>query len=370
MQIINDIYKNQTPLYPIDEFCPQDKALFIDIETTGLSKENTSLYLIGCGYYDGNDFHTRLFFADDPSEELEIIENYLEFAQNYTHLFHFNGIKFDIPYLQYKANKYNLGDIFANLNQIDVYQLCKPLRYLLFPQSMRQKCIEDFLQITREDKYNGGELIAVYHDYVRFRRPEDFVSLITHNREDVLGMHKILPILSYLKLKDASLIYNSHEISEYKDYNGESHKEIILRCTCDTAFPFSFTSKTETLYLKANASNNVLTFRLPVYHDQMKLYYENYRDYCILKDTEECIHKSVAMGLSRNSYIKATRESCYTPISGDFIKQPSKIFQPSLKSHYKDKSCYFKYPDSFDDDKRNEFVTELLRVFFVIKRRR
>lgn len=370
MQIINDIYENEIPLYPIEEFCPRNKALFIDIETTGLSKENTSLYLIGCGYYNNDDFCTRLFFADDPSEELLLLQHFIDFSKNYTHLIHFNGTKFDIPYLQYKANKYSLGDIFSSLSQIDVYQLCKPLRYLLFPQSMRQKCIEDFLEITREDMFNGGELIAVYHNYTKFKKNEDLLPLITHNREDVLGMHKIMPILYYLKLNNCTVSYISHEVSTYIDYNGDENKEIIIKCKCPVSFPCSFTAKTETLYLKANANDQSLVFRLPVYTGHMLLFYDNYRDYYYLPEKDECIHKSVAMGLPKSSYIKATRDNCYHKISGDFIKQPDKIFTPVLKTAYKDKACYFKYPESLQSDRMDEFVSQLLHVFFIIKRRR
>ena len=48
MQVIEKLYKGYSPLYPLNCFCDSKKALFIDIETTGLKKETTSLYLIGC----------------------------------------------------------------------------------------------------------------------------------------------------------------------------------------------------------------------------------------------------------------------------------------------------------------------------------
>ncbi|MBR2274538.1 MAG: ribonuclease H-like domain-containing protein, partial [Lachnospiraceae bacterium] len=36
--------------YGIDRLGDRERLLFIDIETTGLSRETTYLYLIGCGY--------------------------------------------------------------------------------------------------------------------------------------------------------------------------------------------------------------------------------------------------------------------------------------------------------------------------------
>lgn len=368
MQIIKDILINESPKYNIEEFCPIDKALFVDIETTGLSKETTSLYLIGCGYYKDNSFITKLFFADDPSEELELLLQFKDFITNFTHLFHYNGTKFDIPYLTYKAEKYNINGLFDNLTQVDVYYLLKPLRNLLFPASMRQKCVEDFLGIKREDKFNGGELISVYHSYVKSHSANDFNALITHNKEDVLGMHKILPILHYKNLCEASLEYIDSNINEYKDYNANFQKEILLRYKCNTPFPNSFSSKTDTLYLRADADTLIFTFRLQLHEGEKKLFFDNYKDYYYIIEEDTCIYKSVAMGLPKGSYRKATKDTCYQKRYGQFIKEPSRIFTPVFKDSYKDKSNYFLYPDSFDLSKTNEFGNALLEIF--IKKRR
>ena len=41
--------------YPIERLAPLDQILFLDIETTGLSADNSQLYLIGCAFYkEGN----------------------------------------------------------------------------------------------------------------------------------------------------------------------------------------------------------------------------------------------------------------------------------------------------------------------------
>lgn len=364
MQIFENTYPDYKPLYSTDSFCSKDKILFIDIETTGLSKEKTTLYLIGCGYYTENDFKTILYFADNPAEELDVLNAYIDFSKSFTHLIHFNGTKFDIPYLQFKARKYGLNDPFSHINQIDVYQLAKPLRYLLFPQSMRQKCIEDFLKITRNDMYNGGELIEVYHSYVNNPNDSDLDLLLTHNREDVLGMHYILPILCYLDFKDHCPRYIGYEVNIYSDFYNETKKELLLKYSTELTLPESFTAKTETLYMRYDSGSHTITFRLPILEKSMRLYYDNYKDYYYLPNHDTCIHKSAAMGLSKNEYVKATKETCYTAVSGEFVKQPTNIFSPALKEFYKDKCLYFSFPDSFDESKANLLGTELINVFF------
>ena len=369
MQIIDRLYENYTPLYPIDKFCEPKKALFIDIETTGLSKESTSLYLIGCGYYCDDGFMTRLFFADSTSEEYEILLLFRDFIASYTHLFHFNGSKFDIPYLLYKADKYDITGLFDGISSVDVYRLCKPLRYLLFPGSMRQKAIESFLDIAREDKYNGGELIEVYRHYEGSNNEADLELLITHNREDVLGMHLIMPILYYLDFRDAPLSYVDYRINSYIDYNGAGCEEVIFEYTTPLSFPKSFVAKTESMYVKVSAKTGRILIRLPIYQGNMKLFFENYRDYCYIPEEDTAILKSIATTLPRDRYIKATKEKCYQNVSGRFLKQPSNIFTPVLRPAYKDKKKYFKFPECFKKEAAEQFGRELINVFFTMKKR-
>jgi len=364
MQIIKESKQNTPPLYPIEEFCPIEKALYIDIETTGLSKETTSLYLIGCGYYQEGNFITQLFFADDPCEELLLLNHFIDFSKKYTHLFHFNGLKFDIPYLEHKARKYNLGDIFENLTQVDVYQLMKPLRYLLFPSSMRQKCIEDFLGIVRKDMYNGGELISVYHSYVKSKSSEDFDKLITHNVEDVMGMHKIMPIMHFLKLKYCDIHYISYDIKTYTDYEGLCQKEVLFTFSYNLDLPLSFNSKTQTMYLKVNNEKKIMIFRLPIYNCEMKLFFDNYKDYYYMPEKDECIHKSVAMGLDKIRVKKSTKENCYIKRTSDFIKVPDGIYKPLFRPTYKEKARFITFPESFETEKADQFGRDLLDVFF------
>ena len=44
--------------YPIERLAPLDQILFLDIETTGLSADNSQLYLIGCAFYKEGNWQT------------------------------------------------------------------------------------------------------------------------------------------------------------------------------------------------------------------------------------------------------------------------------------------------------------------------
>jgi len=369
MQTIDRLYKDYKPLYPMERFCDTSSALFVDIETTGLKKETTSLYLIGCGYYTCEGLQTRLFFAECEDEERIILDSFADFVKGFTHLFHFNGLRFDIPYLQYKADQYGITGLFDHTQQIDVYKLCKPLRYLLFPDSMKQKSIESFLGINRDDKYNGGELIDVYKRFVLTKNLDDLNLLITHNREDVTGMHLIMPILYYLDLKDAILSYDGYSVNSYNDYEGNKLEEVIFEYTLDHDLPCSFSARTESMFIKVNVDNRKLLIRLPIYDFDMKIYFEDYRNYCYLPEEDKAILRTIAMALPKDRYKKATKETCYQKVSGKFVKQPGNLFTPVLKTDLKDKKKYFRFPEDFQKEKAEQFGRDLLNVFFTMKRR-
>ncbi len=369
MKTIDKLYRGYEPLYPIERFCSAGDALFVDIETTGLKKETTNLYLIGCGYYTDEGFMTKLFFADDSSEEFMILKAFADFVRGYTCLFHFNGLHFDIPYLLYKAEQYAIVDLFEGITQIDVYKLSKPLRYLLFPDSMKQKSIESFLCINREDRYNGGELIEVYKRYELTARSEDLDLLVTHNREDVLGMHLIMPILCYLSFYDAPLSYSGYTINTYKDLNGEDKEEVIFEYETTLDFPVSFSASTESMYVRASAVKKHISIRLPLYTDEMKVYFDDYRNYCYIPDEDRAILKSIAVSLPRNRYVRATKDNCYQKVGGTFLKQPASLFTPVLRYDLKDKRKYFRFPEDFQKEKAEQFGRDLLNVFFKMKRR-
>ncbi len=52
--------------YPLGLLAPEEKILFLDIETTGFAARSSSLYLIGCIYRKGGMFHSIQWFAERP----------------------------------------------------------------------------------------------------------------------------------------------------------------------------------------------------------------------------------------------------------------------------------------------------------------
>ena len=188
--------------YPLDRIGPLKDLLFFDIETTGFSGETSQLYLIGCTYFDGFGWKLIQWFADTRQAEKELLDAFFEFLKRFKILIHFNGDRFD------------------DLISIDIFKKIKPYRKLLKLENMKQKSIEQFLGVHREDKYNGGQLIDVYREYLHTHEKFLFDLLILHNADDLRGMPSILPILNYADLFESDFTLCSHKLYSYTDEAG------------------------------------------------------------------------------------------------------------------------------------------------------
>ena len=111
-------------------------------------------------------------------------------------LFHYNGTTFDVPYLMHKYTFYQLPAPWEGTRQLDLYQLFFPLKKILHLEHMRQKDLEYAIGLFREDLYSGGELIEVYKKYLLSGDENLLEILRLHNKEDVEGMLKLLPLFS------------------------------------------------------------------------------------------------------------------------------------------------------------------------------
>ena len=104
-----------------------EDSVFFDIETTGFSPANTTLYLIGCARRKGNLICIDQFFADTPDEEHLILAAFLELLKPYRTLITFNGLGFDIHYLTAKCQTYGMSAPFLEFSNLDIFRALSKL---------------------------------------------------------------------------------------------------------------------------------------------------------------------------------------------------------------------------------------------------
>ena len=387
-EVIENFYDSSKSIsfenYPFERISDEkEHILFVDIETTGLSPKTSVIYLIGCGYFKGDSWHLRQFFADEKNEEFELLKVFMGFAKGYKTLIHFNGTRFDLPFIKYKCDKVHMQDLLESMESVDLYKKTAPYKNILGLPDCKQKTIELFLGIDRTDEYSGGELIEVYKRYLTEKQDKLYDLLLLHNADDIRGMFALMPVLFYhdlfRSLTDRNVVlfktdadvypevrsgFSLDESSEneepgavinlpiratkvqanyYKDIDGKSRSEIIMKLSLPDELPSSIGTSLDGCFFKAE--KDLATLRIPLIEDELKYFYNNYKDYYYLPAEDQALHKSVAQFVNAGFREQATKKNCYTRKPGQFLLEWDAVFSPVFKKSYDDKALYFELTD-------------------------
>lgn len=334
--------------YPLDKYGFLEELLFFDIETTGFSANSSFVYLIGCITYSAETeaFQVTQWFAESKQEEILLLHTFFDFAQNYKTIIHYNGQGFDMPYLSKKCMAYNLPYRFSSFTSLDLYRCISPYKKLLKLTQLKQKSIEEYLEIYRQDPFTGGQLISVYEAYLAQPDEQLYSALIQHNLDDLRCMVKILPILAYADLFQGGFSVTGYTLPETD--TPESPGEIIFDIAPEVSLPKRFSFGNPEFYFTGFRDKCKLKIR--IYTEELKYFYPNYKDYYYLPAEDTSIHKSVAFYVDKNFRTQAKAANCYSRKTGRFLPQYEEIVSPYFKREYKDKKTYFELTEDFTEN--------------------
>ncbi len=348
--------------YDISLLGPKEELLFLDIETTGFTARSSYLYLIGLAYYESGKWCTIQWLSEAYEQEVEILNAFFDYIKGYKYLVHFNGNQFDLPYILQKCKQYDLDYSFDKFIGIDLYKRIAPCKVFLGLQNCKLKTMESFLGIDRKDAFTGGELIGVYHDYVK--DPSEFSrnTLLLHNEDDLKGMLSILPMLSYFDLFNSSVKVKKASAGTYKDYSGREKQELLLTAELPCNLPKPVTASANGCYF--HGEGNEGSFRIPIYCEEMKYFYANYKDYYYLPEEDVAFHKSVATFVEKEHRTQATAATCYTRKESRYLPQFDFIFEPIFRREYKSKEVFFELTDDLKRDRAafTEYANHILQM--------
>lgn len=354
IQIGNDILK-----YDIKKLCDPDRILFLDIETTGLSSASSYIYMIGMIYLMNGNWHFESIMAENASEEQALLSDFCRFVKNYGFLIHFNGNTFDLPFITSRCKANGIDFDFDDFEGIDLYKRISPYKHLLGLSNCKQKTIEILLGVGREDEYSGGELIHIYREYSKTHEESLYKLLFTHNHEDLLGMVKILPMLRYCTLFDTPVIVDSVKLNSYNDVFDAVKKELLIEFDINEPIPAPISTSSEGCFLSVKGDKGML--KVPVYHEELKFFFENHKDYYYLPEEDMAVHKSVSIYVDKEFRQQAKASTCYVRKESDFLPEWDYIFTPFFKREYDSKEIFFELSEELKSD-RDAFSRYVLHI--------
>lgn len=369
MKCIKKNLGNLAPKYPIEKFCIPKQTLFLDIETTGLYAKSSSLYLIGCIYFDTvqDTWHTIQWFAQTYDEEVTVLHAFITFAKDYRYIIHFNGNHFDIPYLEQKIKQYQLSFSFHNYEGIDIYRRIVPYKAFLKLPNCKQKTIESLLNTNREDTYTGGELIDIYHEYVLSHDLEKEKFLLLHNEEDIKGLLDVIGALAISDLIHEPIKVTKVQANYYTDIDQKQAPELIMNLHFLTVLPTTISYSANGCYFIGEKTEGKL--RVPMFEGELKYFYANYKDYYYLPKEDVAIHKSVASFVDKEYREQAHASNCYTKKESTYLPQWDVLFTPFFKKDYKDTDLFFELTDEFKTKREafNQYAQHILHMMVSYK---
>lgn len=146
------------------------KKLYLDIETTGLSKDRHEVTVVGA--YDGNEVY-QLIKGRNLCQD-----NLCELLEEAGCVVTYNGKRFDVPFLEE-----NYG--------IEINGNHKDLMYLGWKCGLKGglKKIEKEIGIGRDSGVCGGsEAVRLWKKYRKEECKEALQKLLMYNREDVVNL--------------------------------------------------------------------------------------------------------------------------------------------------------------------------------------
>jgi uncharacterized protein YprB with RNaseH-like and TPR domain len=193
---------------------------FFDLETTGLSGgAGMYAFLVGCGWFEGDDFLTRQYFLRGFGEERALLHAVTAFVGQFPvvpTVVTYNGRGFDLPVMETRFQMHRLASPFAVLEHLDLLFAARRLwrRRLVRDGSNRRALLsgllpdpgdrascaltvleEDVLGLQREGDVPGWEIPGRYFAYARTGDASALEAVLEHNRLDLVSLGALTAVV-------------------------------------------------------------------------------------------------------------------------------------------------------------------------------
>lgn len=165
--------------------CDPSEIVFLDIETTGLS--DTPLFLVGLMECTRECFVLRQYFARNFSEEPGVIAATSKQLERAGVLLTFNGMSFDLPYIQRRATATGVRFITPAIH-IDLLHKARRCYSGELPNCRLQTLENMVCGRCREDDIPSAEVPSAYLEYLQTGKVNKIVQVLRHNLYDLITM--------------------------------------------------------------------------------------------------------------------------------------------------------------------------------------
>ncbi len=176
-----------------------NKTIFLDTETTGLAGgAGTYIFLVGVGYFEGNQFCVRQYFMRDYNEERALLSALNDLLSNFKAVVTYNGKTFDLPLME---SRYIMSGMKMSLKDPYHFDLLYPARRLWKRrlESCSLSTVErEILKVIRDDDVPGYLIPEIYFRYLRTKDARAIKQVFEHNLQDILSLVALVSRMCFL----------------------------------------------------------------------------------------------------------------------------------------------------------------------------
>jgi uncharacterized protein len=242
-------------------------ALFVDTETTGLAGgAGTLAFLVGLGWFEGDDFVIEQFFLKDPAHEAAMLAAINRRVASRAALVSFNGKAFDIPLLETRFTLSRIAPPFADKTHLDLLMPARRVWKRWIGSCSLSSLEHHLLGVHRSQQDIAGFLIPqLYREFLNSGRDtltDEMNRVMYHNLHDVLSMVTLIARLGDVlaRPRDAREQFTAAMFHEREGETGDAerlYREAAAQPTHDDT-PRQSQQRLAQLYKRQNRADDAV----------------------------------------------------------------------------------------------------------------
>lgn len=173
--------------------CEREDVLFLDTETTGLSRgAGTVAFLTGVGFFTDQGLTVRQYLMRDYDEEAFLLHHVAQDIKRSQILCTFNGATFDLPLLEARFTMQRMRELYLDKPHLDLLPAARRVWKLRLGRCNLSALEAAVLGMEREDDLPGALVPQRYFDYLKSGDASLLEDVLRHNVQDIASLALIL----------------------------------------------------------------------------------------------------------------------------------------------------------------------------------
>lgn len=277
----------------------KDGDTYLTIETTGLSPERHRIISISVGTISDDIIGITTFFSDNKDDELTIIENGLDAIGDAGRIITWNGDSFDLRFLSARGEEYGIkSPVQASY---DLKKIFSPLKRFIASGSLSLYDTLEEMDISDDSVPDGKTLVTLYKTFIETGEKRYSEPVLQHSVYKLTGIMNLMCLHSCLNINKAVPTINESSVTD---------ETLIVSGSTDLFFPTNLHIGMDGIDLFY--SENRFNARFTLYDGRIRMYFPDPASYVRLKSDGSLIPKELSRSMSKDSYERVSKESCFS----------------------------------------------------------